>query len=220
DPATAASGTGDHGLPLRTRAERVFAPARQDRGGPQSHSDQRRGGRETGVLAFCFTSSCLRGEAIGLAASSRTTAQIRISNRHSAVIAAFGEGGRSSNPCRALCAYEGRQVLLDAPPEPVIGRRFTPTRWRGMTSEKTRARVLATDSARALHHRYPPQEQRAQGRPGGRCTRGPRAKNICAGAKTTGTGGNHTGLPCAMVLRLIGALPGEPALATVVDHDA
>src|SRR5579883_2928901 len=27
---------------------------------------------------------------------------------------------------------------------------------------------------------------------------GPRAKEICASARTTGTGGDHTGLPCAM----------------------
>ena len=48
----------------------------------------------------------------------------------------------------------------------------------------------------------PHREQRAQGRPGGRCTRGRRAKEICASAMTTGTGGDHTGLPCAVVYGL------------------
>jgi hypothetical protein len=50
---------------------------------------------------------------------------------------------------------------------------------------------------------------RAQGRPGGRCTRGSRAKRICASAKTTGTGGDRTGLPCAMGYDLY-VLLGEP----------
>src|ERR1700739_3070013 len=41
----------------------------------------------------------------------------------------------------------------------------------------------------------PPRIQRAQGRPGGRLHPGPRAKRICASAKTTGTGGDHTAFP-------------------------
>src|SRR5581483_8804472 len=41
---------------------------------------------------------------------------------------------------------------------------------------------------------------------------GPRAKNSRKGAKSTGCGGEHSGLPCAMVLRLIRALLGEPML--------
>jgi len=49
---------------------------------------------------------------------------------------------------------------------------------------------------------HPLERQRVQGRPGGRCTRGRRAKEICASAMTTGTGGDHTGLPCAMVYGL------------------
>src|SRR5271166_787569 len=56
----------------------------------------------------------------------------------------------------------------------------------------------------------PLERQRAQGRPGGRCTRGPRAKNICASALTTGTGGNNRP-SLRSGLRLIRALPGEPS---------
>jgi len=60
-----------------------------------------------------------------------------------------------------------------------------------------------------------PRIMRAQGRPGGRCTRGSRAIRSCASAKTTGTGGsNRPSLRSG--LRLIRTLPGEPALATVV----
>src|SRR5581483_11428509 len=40
---------------------------------------------------------------------------------------------------------------------------------------------------------------------------GPCAKGICASARTTGYGGDHTGLPCAVVLRLIRDLLGEPS---------
>jgi len=34
---------------------------------------------------------------------------------------------------RGVSVYLKRRRLLDAPLEPVIGRRFAPTRWRGMT---------------------------------------------------------------------------------------
>jgi hypothetical protein len=55
----------------------------------------------------------------------------------------------------------------------------------------------------------PLERQRAQGRPGGRCTRGSRARMSCASAKTTGTGGdNRPSLRGG--LRLIRALLGEP----------
>src|ERR1700745_1141727 len=39
------------------------------------------------------------------------------------------------------------------------------------------------------------ESRRAQGRPGGRCTRGRRAKEICASAMTTGTGGDTPAFP-------------------------
>jgi hypothetical protein len=42
-------------------------------------------------------------------------------------------------------------------------------------------------------------------------THGPRAKKLRERALTTGERGNHAGLPCAMALRLIRVLPGEPA---------
>jgi hypothetical protein len=81
--------------------------------------------------------------------------------------------------------------------------------WKGQASKRpsTRLRVLARNFARALHHHHPLQERRAQGRPGGRCTRGRRAKIICASAMTTGTGGDHTGLPCAVVYGLYALSP-------------
>jgi hypothetical protein len=79
-----------------------------------------------------------------------------------------------------------------------------------MTGERTHVLILATEFVRALHRFHPPEEQRVQGRPGGRCTRGSRAKDICASAKTTGTGGdNRPSLRGG--LRLIRALLGEPS---------
>jgi hypothetical protein len=62
---------------------------------------------------------------------------------------------------------------------------------------------------------HPLENQRAQGRPGGRCTRGSRAKNNCASAKTTGTDGDHTGLPRAMVYGLYALSPVSQLIATV-----
>jgi hypothetical protein len=53
-------------------------------------------------------------------------------------------------------------------------------------------------------------EQRAQGRPGAGCTHGPRAEKKHAAEPQVRAGA--TGLPCAMVLRLIRDLPGDQAL--------
>jgi hypothetical protein len=45
---------------------------------------------------------------------------------------------------------------------------------------------------------YPLKMQRAQGRPGDRCTRGPRARKIARRARDHRCGRHHSGLPCAM----------------------
>jgi hypothetical protein len=45
--------------------------------------------------------------------------------------------GASSNP-RLYDPIFGVSAILDRPPEPVIGRRFAPTRWRTMTSLKAK----------------------------------------------------------------------------------
>ncbi len=57
----------------------------------------------------------------------------------------------------------------------------------------------------------PPSEQRAQGKPGADRTHGSRATKS-SGGRTTGVTGD-SGFPCAMVLRLIRALPGETGLS-------
>ncbi len=54
--------------------------------------------------------------------------------------------------------------------------------------------------------------QRAQGRPGGRCTRGPRAKQIAQRARDHRYRRRHSGLPCAVVYGLLRALLGEPGV--------
>jgi hypothetical protein len=75
--------------------------------------------------------------------------------------------------------------------------------------------VPAAHFARVVHIIHPRRKPRAQGRPGGRMHPGRRAKKICASAMTTGTGGdNRPSLRSG--LRLIRALLGEPAFATVV----
>jgi hypothetical protein len=68
--------------------------------------------------------------------------------------------------------------------------------------------------ARVLHVLVPP-ERRGQGRPGGRCTRGPRAKRLREVRVDHRYRRDQPGLPCAMVYGLLRALPGEPAFATV-----
>jgi len=57
---------------------------------------------------------------------------------------------------------------------------------------------------------YPLLRQRAQGRPGGRCTRGSRAKVGLRRRENHRYRRIHSDLPCAVVLRLIRDLPGEP----------
>ena len=75
---------------------------------------------------------------------------------------------------------------------------------------KTWINILAARLASELWVANALRIQRAQGRPGGRSTRGPRAEKWLRERKNLRYGGDHTGLPRAMVLRLIGALPGEP----------
>ena len=75
-------------------------------------------------------------------------------------------------------------------------------------------RTLATGFARVLHH-IMTLESRGRREDRVAAAPGALAQKICASAKTTGTGGDHTGLPCAMVYGLFPALLGEPAFATV-----
>jgi hypothetical protein len=68
--------------------------------------------------------------------------------------------------------------------------------------QQPRLHVLATRFARALHDKSPSKNAEGAGKAGWPLHPGPRAKEICASARTTGTGGDHTGLPCAMVYGL------------------
>ncbi len=142
-------------------------------------------------------------------------------------VEAFGVDGTGRSSITETPAREpiGRGVL-GRPLEPVIGRRFAPTRWRAMTDELaafTRfsrfnfqtapwvcVRILATAFARALHQLSPSRIPRAQGRPGDRMHPGPRAKNCAKSALTTGTGGISPVFP-ARRFTAYSALPGEPA---------
>jgi hypothetical protein len=54
-------------------------------------------------------------------------------------------------------------------------------------------------------------QKRAQGRPGARCTRGLACKSIKKTHTSIQVQRKHSGLPCAMVLRLISCSPWRPA---------
>src|SRR5664279_5066709 len=71
--------------------------------------------------------------------------------------------------------------------------------------DKIRCRLLAAQSVRVVHEPFAPEKQRAQGKPGARCTRSLAwcVKNTrVSHHRFTGT----PGLPCAMVLTVSFAL--------------
>src|SRR6195952_4355031 len=59
---------------------------------------------------------------------------------------------------------------MDCFAEPVIGRRFAPTRWLAMTT-KHNSSISRRDAPEVLQIVSPPRKQRAQGMPDARCTR-------------------------------------------------
>ena len=84
-------------------------------------------------------------------------------------------------------------------------------------SERACVRILTASSARALRDFRPRQKQRAQGKPGARCTRG----LVCNKCEETHTSiqvqSEHSGIPCAMALRLMARSPRRRIrLASVV----
>jgi hypothetical protein len=104
-------------------------------------------------------------------------------------------------------------ILRDAPSALLRMRdRATQSKQTGLCHPAARSRPSGADSS------APGKSKRAQGMPGDGLTHGPPAKKKQA-AVTTGQAGS-TGIPCAMVLRLIRALPGVPGLiATVALRD-
>jgi hypothetical protein len=82
-------------------------------------------------------------------------------------------------------------------------------RYNCQTAMRMHAGILAARNARALHDFRPSRGERAQGKPGADCTRGPRA------TKSTGVGPqvnrSNAGFPCAVVYGLLRALPGDRA---------
>src|SRR5438105_3614304 len=76
-----------------------------------------------------------------------------------------------------------------------------------------RPRSRGADGARAVVRKPPPSEkQRAQGKPGARCTRSLACKINKAHEHSHHRFTGVTGLPCAMVYGLFRALPGDRAL--------
>src|SRR5829696_5045517 len=108
-----------------------------------------------------------------------------------------------------------QEVAMDCFAEPVIGRRFAPTRWLAMTVD-TVSRSRGAGRARGLTEALA--QTRAQGRPGARCTRG----LVCNMHKEVRTrayrsSGEHPAFPAQWFNGLLRALPGvRIPLATVV----
>src|SRR6202042_614616 len=74
-----------------------------------------------------------------------------------------------------------------------------------------------TACARGLQITPPPKKKRAQRRPGARCTRGLMCNVHQKKAHMSiQVQRKHSGLPCAMALRLIRALPGESELLATI----
>ena len=82
---------------------------------------------------------------------------------------------------------------------------------------RVHARILAARLApEACENRVPRKDRgRREDRVPATAPTAPAQRRLRERALTTGTGGNHAGLPCAVALRLIRALPGEPCVATV-----
>jgi hypothetical protein len=66
----------------------------------------------------------------------------------------------------------------------------------------TRFHVLAAHFARALHHHRPLEKAEGAGKAGWPLHPGPSRRKKLRKRESTGTGGDHTGLPCAMVYGL------------------
>src|SRR6201987_3213595 len=66
------------------------------------------------------------------------------------IFLAMPRAGGVSNTPQPFGSSTGVSGMLDRPPEPVIGRRFAPTRWRTMTAERW---IRELDGEEKLHRR-------------------------------------------------------------------
>jgi len=80
----------------------------------------------------------------------------------------------------------------------------------GRPGERPCAVILAARFARALPLTLSLSHEERAGKTGWPLHPGLSRRKKLRKRESTGTGGDHTGLPCAMVLRLIRDLPGEP----------
>jgi len=96
------------------------------------------------------------------------------------------------------------------------GRRGDGFRIRLSNSERVCVRVLAASSARALRNFRPPQEQRAQGKPGARCTRD-LVCNLRIGTRTRAyrSSGGIPAFPARWVTAYFVLFPVNGSFATV-----
>ena len=113
---------------------------------------------------------------------------------------------RDARRCRAP-HHEGLAAVYD---DLVLNSHVAASRRTGGTGKTAHAFVLAALGVRVLQSAHPRISKRAQGRPGARYTHGPRATRKHAAEPQVQP--RQPGLPCAMVLRLIRALPGDRAV--------
>ena len=115
------------------------------------------------------------------------------------------EGGASSTP-RPIVSTIDVSGILDHPPQCAIAH-------KAGDDGRTRGRDLAAHCVRALHRRCPPQKSEGAGKTG--CLLHPRSRVRFALTKRhTSIQGSakHSGLPCAMALRLTSCSPRRTAL--------
>ncbi len=131
---------------------------------------------------------------------------------------------RSRDPCAASQGWPRVSrhcgILRDAVKSPRLRMRLVAADSNFQRATANTLRDLAARFARVLLSALALRNQRAQGRPGARCTRGP----VCNCTRSAHTSiqvqRRASGLPCAMALRLIRDLPGEPSsVATVASAE-
>jgi hypothetical protein len=94
---------------------------------------------------------------------------------------------------------------------------FAGTTWEdSIFKPLTRLRIPATQCARGLLLLHAPLRKRAQGKPGARCTRGLACKKDRKAHTSIQVQRKHSGLPCAMVLRLMSSSPRRSGFLVTV----
>ena len=115
---------------------------------------------------------------------------------------------KANRACSSICKCDSLAMGRGEPTNHAC-----PNRFACQTAENAETRSRGAIASEPCAFFPPSSNRRAQERPGARSHPWALArKNSRKSAKSTGCGEEHSGLPCAMVLRLIRALLGEPML--------